>query len=166
MNTTVLRIFNNYGPRAHYEGDAGEIIPRSIVNILYGKNPIVFGDGLITRDFFYVKDTARALAGLIDIDNIAGEIINIGTGEEITMKDLLAKLLQLMGKEKELPIQFLEDRPADVMRLWVDATKFKNITGFTNLMPFEEGLKTTIQYYMELMEKKNMLSEIKLKNWE
>lgn len=166
MNTTVLRIFNNYGPRAHYEGDAGEIIPRSIVNILYGKNPIVFGDGLITRDFFYVKDTARALAGLIDIDNIAGEIINIGTGEEITMKDLLAKLLQLMGKEKELPIQFLEDRPADVMRLWVDATKFKNITGFTNLMPFEEGLKTTIQYYTELMEKKNMLSEIKLKNWE
>ena len=166
MNTTVLRIFNNYGPRAHYEGDAGEIIPRSIVNILYGKNPIVFGDGLITRDFFYVKDTARALAGLIDIENIAGEIINMGTGEEITMKDLLTKLLQLMGKEKELPIQFLEDRPADVMRLWVDATKFKNITGFTNLMPFEEGLKTTIQYYMELMEKKNMLSEIKLKNWE
>jgi UDP-glucose 4-epimerase len=166
MDTTVLRIFNNYGPRAHYEGDAGEIIPRSIVNILYGKNPIVFGDGLITRDFFYVKDTARALAGLIDIENIAGEIINIGTGEEITMKDLLTKLLKLMRKEKELPIQFLEDRPADVMRLWVDASKFKSISGFTNLMPFEEGLKTTIRYYTELMEKKNMLSEIKLKNWE
>ena len=166
MNTTVLRIFNNYGPRAHYEGDAGEIIPRSIVSILYGKNPIVFGDGLITRDFFYVKDTAKALAALIDVENIAGEIINIGTGVEITMKELLTKLLHLMGKEKELPIQFLEDRPADVMRLWVDASKFKRITGFINLMSFDEGLKTTIQCYTELMEKKNMLSEIKLKNWE
>jgi UDP-glucose 4-epimerase len=58
---TVLRIFNNYGPRAHYEGDAGEIIPRSIVKLLYDEQPYVFGDGSITRDFFYVKDTARLL---------------------------------------------------------------------------------------------------------
>jgi UDP-glucose 4-epimerase len=167
LDTTILRIFNNYGPRAHYEGDAGEVIPRSIVNILYGKNPIVFGDGLITRDFFYVKDTARALGELLNISNITGEIINIGTGEEITMKELLSILLKLMGKESELPINFLPDRPADVNRLWVNASKFKLLTGFGNLMPFEEGLKTTINYYSDLMSKKeNLLSEIKIKNWE
>lgn len=70
MDTTVLRIFNNYGARAHYEGDAGEIIPRSIVNIIYGKAPIIFGDGKVTRDF-YVKDTASALSLLLDIKTLA-----------------------------------------------------------------------------------------------
>ena len=167
LDTTILRIFNNYGERAHYEGDAGEIIPRSIVNILYNQHPVIFGDGLVTRDFFYVKDTAKALAQLLNIKNITGEILNIGTGLEITMKDLLLKLLQIMGKSDELPIQYLEDRPADVPRLWVNASKFKSITGFTNLEPFESGLQTTINYYIDLMSKKdNLLAEIKVKNWE
>ena len=166
LDTTILRIFNNYGPRAHYEGDAGEIIPRSIVNILYGENPIVFGDGLVTRDFFYVKDTAKALGQLLNLSNITGEIINIGTGEEITMKTLLETLLKLMGKSKELPIKYLEDRPADVTRLWVNPSKFNKLTGFKDQMSFEEGLKTTIDYYTQLMESKNLISEIKTKNWE
>lgn len=167
LDTTILRIFNNYGPRAHYEGDAGEVIPRSVVNILYGQNPIIFGDGLVTRDFFYVKDTAKSLGKLLDLNNLTGEIINIGTGVEITMKELLGTILKLMGKEQELPIQNLADRPADVPRLWVNASKFKMLTGFVDLMPFEEGLQTTINYYVDLMSKKeNLLSEIKLKNWE
>jgi UDP-glucose 4-epimerase len=166
LDVTVTRIFNNYGPRAHYEGDAGEIIPRSIVNILYGKNPIIFGDGSVTRDFFYVKDTARALADLLDIDGITGEIINIGTGVEITMKELLSTLLRMMGKEEELPIEFLEDRPADVPRLWVNPARFKKITNFKSGYTFEEGLKETIPYYEKLMSEKDMLSEIQVKNWE
>ncbi|MEP2510670.1 MAG: SDR family NAD(P)-dependent oxidoreductase, partial [Reichenbachiella sp.] len=53
LDTTVLRIFNNYGPRAHYEGDCGEIIPRSIVRAIYGESPVIFGDGSVTRDFYY-----------------------------------------------------------------------------------------------------------------
>jgi UDP-glucose 4-epimerase len=167
LDTTILRIFNNYGPRAHYEGDAGEVIPRSIVNILYGKNPIIFGDGMVTRDFFYVKDTAKALAKLIDFKNLKGEIINIGTGVEMTMVELLTLILELMGKEKELPIQYLDDRPADVPRLWVNPSKFKMLTGFGDLMPFDEGLQATINYYVDLMNKKeNLLAEIKIKNWE
>ncbi len=166
LDTTILRIFNNYGPRAHYEGDAGEIIPRSIVNILYGKNPIIFGDGLITRDFFYVKDTARALGQLLNNTTITGEIINIGTGVEVTMKELLSLILKNMGKEKELPIVYMDDRPADVPRLWVDSSKFKKLTGFDNMMDFEAGLKITIDYYVQLMNNKNLISEIKIKNWE
>ena len=96
LNTTILRIFNNFGPRAHYEGDAGEIIPRSIVNLLYDKQPIIFGDGSVTRDFFYVKDTAAALCLLLTIDGLAGRILNIGTGVEISMKELLTVLIKQM----------------------------------------------------------------------
>jgi UDP-glucose 4-epimerase len=164
MDTTVLRIFNNYGPRAHYEGDAGEIIPRSIVNMLYGTAPVIFGDGSVTRDFFFVKDTAAALAKLLEIENINGEIINIGTGVEITMKHLLEKIIELMNTD--LNINYMEDRPADVPRLWVNPSKFKKITGFNAAYSFEEGLTETISFYKELSEGKNLISEIAVKNWE
>lgn len=166
LDVTITRIFNNYGPRAHYEGDAGEIIPRSIVNIMYGQRPIIFGDGSVTRDFFYVKDTARALCQLLQTENITGEIINIGTGTEITMKDLAQTLLEMMGKAQELPIDFHPDRPADVPRLWVNPAKFERITGFKAGYTFEQGLQETIPYYRELMQEKNLLQEIVVNNWE
>jgi UDP-glucose 4-epimerase len=165
LNTTVLRIFNNYGPRAHYEGDAGEIIPRSIVRILNNEKPIIFGDGLITRDFFFVKDTARALAGLISNPNINYKTFNIGTGVEYTMKDLLLKVLDLMNKQ-DLGLEYLPDRPADVPRLWVKADKFYNVTNFKANYSFEDGLKETIQYYVDLSTKKNLIKDIKINNWE
>lgn len=164
VDTTILRIFNNYGPRAHHEGDAGEIIPRSIVNILYGKEPIIFGDGNVTRDFFYVKDTAKALSLLLNIENLSGEIINIGTGVEITMKHLQEKLIELM--ESKLSINYLDDRPADVPRLWVNPKKFQTILNFKADYNFEEGLKECIKYYKELSIKKNLVSDIAVKNWE
>lgn len=166
LDVTITRIFNNYGPRAHYEGDAGEIIPRSIVQMLYGKAPIIFGDGSVTRDFFYVKDTARALSELMTMDNLTGEIINIGTGVEITMKDLMLQLIEAMGWSGKMEIDYQADRPADVPRLWVDPSKFRSITNFKNEMPFQDGLKETIEYYKEKMADGDMLSEIQVKNWE
>lgn len=166
LDVTITRIFNNYGPRAHYEGDAGEIIPRSIVQMLYGKAPIIFGDGSVTRDFFFVKDTARALTELMAKENLTGEIINIGTGVEITMKDLMLQLIEAMGLSGKMEIDFQEDRPADVPRLWVDPSKFRSITNFSNEMSFIQGLKETIDYYKEKMADGDMLSEIQVKNWE
>lgn len=163
LPVTVLRIFNNYGPRAHYEGDAGEIIPRSIVNMLYGKNPIIFGDGSVTRDFFFVKDTARVLTGLLDIENLQGQIINIGTGEEITTKQLMEKIIHLVNHGNT--IEYLDDRPADVPRLWVDNSKFLKITGFKSSITFDQGLIETIEYYRELKKSHDLISEITTLNW-
>jgi UDP-glucose 4-epimerase len=163
LPVTVLRIFNNYGPRAHYEGDAGEVIPRSIVNMLYGKNPIIFGDGSVTRDFFFVKDTAKVLSELINTKGLAGEIINIGTGEEITMKHLMEQLITLVNNGNH--IEYLDDRPADVPRLWVNNAKFKTITGFKSAVSFEQGLTETINYYKDLKKNHDLISEIKTLNW-
>jgi UDP-glucose 4-epimerase len=167
---TVFRIFNNYGPRAHYVGDAGEIIPRSIVRILYGEQPIVFGNGSITRDFFFVNDTTAALSIFLNLaqtekqSQIVGQTYNIGTGTEHTMKDLLEKVLLLMGK-KEMGLKYLPDRPADVPRLWVAADKFNAITNFKPAYPFDDGLKETIAYYENKMLEKDMRGEIKINNW-
>jgi UDP-glucose 4-epimerase len=164
VSSTVLRIFNNYGPRAHYEGDAGEIIPRSIVKILYNEPPIIFGDGSITRDFFYVKDTASALANLLFIENLNGLTINIGTGKEISMKELVTYLLQVMQRE-ELGIQFLPGRPADVPQLWVDAAKFYKLTKFKPAYTFQDGLAHTVAYYQEKLLQKDLISQIENFNW-
>ncbi len=171
LPVTILRIFNNYGPRAHYEGDAGEIIPRSIVRILYGELPLLFGDGSHSRDFFYVKDTAQALTQLLSIAGgerkaaITAQTYNIGTGREYSMKTLLTTILALMGRGG-LGIKYLPARPADVPRLWVDAGKFAALTSFTPRYSFEEGLQETITYYESLMKEKNLLQAIEPLNWE
>lgn len=165
LDATVLRIFNNYGPRAHYEGDAGELIPRSIVKALYGQQPVINGDGAITRDFFYVKDTARALVDLIDIPGLAGVTMNIGTGIEYSLVAVIEKILSLMEK-KNLGMKFIESRPADVPRLWVNAYKFYHLTKFKPSFSFEAGLTETIKYYRDLSKTKDLISQIKLKNWE
>lgn len=165
LNITILRMFNNFGPRAHYEGDAGEIIPRSIVKIINGSQPVIFGDGSITRDFFYVRDTAKALSSLIDIPDINGITMNLGAGIEYSMKYVIETVLKLMNKI-EMGMRYMEDRPADVPRLWVDAQKFKVITGFKSEFSFEEGLRETISYYKNLSNEKDLLSEIIEKNWE
>ena len=164
MDTTVLRIFNNYGPRAHYEGDSGEIIPRSIVKLLYGESPVIFGNGLITRDFFFVKDTAKLLTSLINYNNLNGETINVGTGVEITMKYLLEKIVELMPQYKA-ELAYLDPRPADVPRLWVDNTKLNSLINVEEGKSFNDGLKETIDYYVQLSKRKKLINEIELINW-
>jgi UDP-glucose 4-epimerase len=166
LDATILRIFNNFGPRSHYEGDAGEIIPRTIVQSLYNQPPVIFGKGEITRDFFYVKDTVKVLSDLINLPAISGEIINIGTGEEISMKLLTEKILAATGKQDQLKIEYLDPRPADVTRLWVDTKKFKRLTNFKARYSFEEGLTETIHYFENLKKEKNLLEDLKIKNWE
>jgi UDP-glucose 4-epimerase len=165
LPTTVLRIFNNYGPRAHYEGDAGEIIPRSIVKILNNQQPIIFGDGMITRDFFFVKDTARVLFDLLSVkERLVGETINIGTGEEITMKFLIEKILDVMQLQ-ELGIEYMADRPADVPRLWVDNRKFRSIACYFPSSNFDENLLETINYYREISKSKDLINNLQTINW-
>lgn len=164
LNATVLRIFNNYGPRAHYEGDAGEIIPRTIVRILNGQNPVIFGDGSVTRDFFFVRDTARVLADLLNVSGLTGQTVNVGTGMEITMRLLTEKLIQLMPGHS-VAVDYLEDRPADVPRLWVDNSKLKSIMSLDGLKDFEAGLAETIAYYRGLGQPADLLAAMSVRNW-
>ena len=163
LDAYVLRIFNNYGPRAHYEGDSGEIIPRSIVKIIYGENPVIFGKGYVTRDFFYVKDTAKVLTSFITQPPV-NRLMNIGTGTEHTMIELLENLIKLMP-QYNAQINYADDRPADVPRLWVENKIFKSMGILPNPVELKDGLKSTITFYEELSKSKNLLEEIVEKNW-
>lgn len=164
LRSTVLRIFNNYGPRSHFEGDAGEMIPRTIVRLLNGLPPVVFGDGRITRDFFFVRDTARVLCQLLAVEGIEGATINIGTGVEITMRELAEQLVRTSDCPG-LSVQYLEDRPADVPRLWVDNTKLRSMISFADLMSFPAGLAETWRYFSSLGNPETLLRRLSLNNW-
>lgn len=165
VETTVVRLFNNYGPRSHWENDIGELIPRTIVLALYGESPVIFGDGTNTRDFLYVKDTARALTELIKLSNLRGKVINVGSGREISIIEVVKLILRLVGKH-ELKIDFQAGRPADVPRLWAAPQVFFKLSGFKPRSSFRVGLRETITYYKKMAKTRNLIAEIKIKNWE
>ena len=91
--------------------------------------------------------------------------MNIGTGVEYTITFVVETILRLMGKH-ELGINYIEARPADVPRLWVDAGKFYRLTRFQPAGSFEEGLRATIQYYTSLCQGRDLSAQMIVKNWE
>ncbi len=121
--------------------------------------------GIRANNFFFVKDTAKLLCSLMDYDNLNGETINVGTGEEITMKDLLEKVVELMP-DYDSKVEYLPPRPADVPRLWVDNSKLKELVNVEQGVNFETGLKETLDFYIKLSKDKNLATEIELYNWE
>ena len=156
LDTVVIRPFNAYGPRSHHEGDAGEIIPKSIVRALNGEPVLVFGDGLQTRDFTYVVDTAKGLVAAAESDHTVGMTLNIGSNFEISIKKLAEKIVEAVGNPAA-HISHLENRPGDVLRLYADSTEFYKMTDWHPAVSFDDGLAETVQWFKDSPEK---LSEL------
>ncbi len=148
MPTVVVRPFNTFGPRSHHEGDAGEVIPKSIVRALNGENILVFGDGSQTRDFTYVEDTAAALVKSAEYDEMVGNTCNIGSNFEISIKELAEKIQKMVGNSNS-NILITKDRPGDVLRLYADTSKFHGITRWKSAVGFEDGMRETIAFFRE-----------------
>lgn len=141
LNISILRPFNLYGPRQNMELYAA-VIPMTINNILYGKNPVIEGDGNQTRDFTYVKDVTDFAVKLVDSDKIVGRVINLGQGTELSINDLMCLICKIM----ELPIQEIEykpPRPSDVERLFADISLAKKLLDYNPKTSLETGLILT-----------------------
>jgi UDP-glucose 4-epimerase len=161
-----VRPFNNYGPRAHFEGDSGEVIPRFILRALAGQPPVIFGDGSHTRDFLYVQDCAEALVAIAECDALLGDLVNLGYGEEIKIGALAGLVLAAMGRTDLTP-QHEAERPGDVPRLWVDPAKLRKATGFRPRTAPGAGLAATEAYYRGLYAADpGCLARMQTRNWE
>lgn len=147
MNTTVIRPFNTYGPRSHHEGDAGELIPKSIVRALSGQDILVFGDGTQTRDFTYVEDTALGLITAAESDEMIGKTLNIGSNFEIPIKQVVSQIIETTGAKVNMSLT--PDRPGDVLRLYADPSQFMELSLWRPQTGFSEGLKKTIRYFKD-----------------
>ena len=166
LPVVCVRPFNNYGPKSHFEGDSGEVIPRFLLRALAGQAPVIFGDGGHTRDFLYVTDCAETLARVASADALIGEVVNLGYGEETRIDVLARVVLEATGRTDLTPI-FEAPRPADVPKLWVDTTKLKATIDFRPKVSLHDGVCRTLDYFRTLYrENPAVLEQIRLKNWE
>ena len=146
FKTIVVRPFNTYGPRSHYEGDAGEVIPKSVIRALNGQPILIFGDGSQTRDFTCVEDTAKGLLATVKCDEAIGLTLNMGSNFEVSIKDLAETIIDIVGNP-EAKVEYIASRPGDVLRLYADSTAFNSLTGWMPGVTFEEGLLKTIEWF-------------------
>ena len=164
LETVIVRPHNNYGPREHYAGSAGEVIPRFILWCLTGEAPIIYGNGRQTRDFTYVSETAEFLAILALHQPAAGEVFNVCRGEEVSVLELAEKICRLAGG-LSAP-RFLPGRPSDVLRLWGDASKLQKTIGRKPEISIEQGLGLTIEWFRENVPlSKDVMQSLTLRNW-
>ncbi|MDJ0600808.1 MAG: dTDP-glucose 4,6-dehydratase [Crocosphaera sp.] len=149
--TIITNCSNNYGPFHFPE----KLIPLMCINILLGKPLPVYGDGQNIRDWLYVGDHCSALETVIN-QGKPGETYNIGGNNEVKNIDLVTMLCNLMDElASELPVKpskelitFVKDRPGHDRRYAIDATKIKTELGWTPQETVENGLRKTIQWYL------------------
>ncbi len=155
---TIARPFNTYGPRQ----SARAVIPTIITQIENGTKQIKLGDTTPTRDFNYVKDTCRGFIALAESDATIGEVVNIGSNFEISVKDTLKLIKKIMNSDVEFITDEQRIRPenSEVHRLWCDNAKIKELTGFTPQYSIEEGLTKTVEWFRVKENLRKYKSEI------
>jgi len=139
----TIRASNNYGPWQYPE----KFVPVIILKALRDEKIPVYGDGTNVREWLYVTDCAEGIMAAIDRGK-AGEIYNIGSKEEKQNIEVAKAILKLLGKGEEL-IEFVKDRPGHDFRYSLDTTKAKRELGWEAKTSFDEGLKKTVEWYME-----------------
>lgn len=145
LDAFIVRPFNNYGPRQNYKGYLAGIIPITAYRILNNINPEIHGTGLQSRDFIYVLDTVDAIIKLYPLMKKA-DSVNISTDGQISMKDVIYKIVNLMDYKGEVFNK--RARGADVECHNASNAKVKSMIDY-QLTSFEEGLSKTITWYKE-----------------
>ena len=144
LPVSIIRPFNTYGPRQSTRA----VIP-SIISQIYGpEDSIKLGSTSPTRDFNYVEDTARGFMAVADSDRALGEVVNVGSGREISIGDLVELLMKVTGVSKEIESEEARLRPegSEVQRLLCDNTRAREWTGWEPQVSLEEGLARTAEW--------------------
>jgi dTDP-glucose 4,6-dehydratase len=143
MPVCITRCTNNYGPNQYPE----KLIPLFILNASEDKSVPVYGDGLNVRDWIHVKDHAAAVAKVL-FEGKAGEVYNIGSGNEHNNLQITKLILEILGKPESL-IKYVEDRPGHDRRYALDSSKIERKLGWKAETSFESGLRETVRWYQE-----------------
>jgi dTDP-glucose 4,6-dehydratase len=140
----IVRPFNNYGPYQHPE----KVVPRFVTHALMDKPLTVHGDGHASRDWVFVEDVAQAIDAVIaaDIGAVAGEVINLATGRDISVSEIADMVLERLGKPASLKTHTPE-RPGQVDRHIGSTDKAERLLGWRAATSFEAGLERTIGWY-------------------
>jgi dTDP-glucose 4,6-dehydratase len=142
LPVNITRCSNNYGPYQFPE----KLIPVMIINCLKGIDLPVYGDGMQIRDWLHVADHCTAL-DIVLHKGLDGEVYNIGGNNEMTNIEIVKLIIEILGKSESL-IKFVKDRPGHDRRYAIDNTKITTQLGWKPVYTFEEGIKETIEWYL------------------
>ncbi len=158
LPVTIARPFNSYGPRQ----SARAVIPTIITQVLDGKDEIKLGMLDSTRDFTYVSDTCNGLKLLANCDKAVGKVVNIGSGAEISIKNLVELIAEIMGKNIRIATDKARLRPesSEVYRLLCDNTALKQLTGFDPQHDLRAGLEKTIEWLSKPENKQRYKADV------
>jgi UDP-glucose 4-epimerase len=146
LDVSVLRPFNNYGPRQNAGNFAG-IIPIVVNCVKHGEPVRINGDGEQTRDYLFVTDTADAAIRIYMEPRTRGAVLNIGSGREITVNALVAAMLDLLGSPQH-PVVHGPPRPGDVRRHMAGTERAAELIGFAPRVGLRDGLRETLAWYV------------------
>ena len=145
LRFTALRFFNVYGP-GQEASDYGFVVGIFLRQILQGKAPTIFGDGAQTRDFVFVEDNLEVGLRALLSTECDGEVINVGSGRQTTIKELAEEIIRLSGQT--LTPQFLPARTeGEIRHRCPDVAKCRTLIGYVPETTLEQGLRTTYQWY-------------------
>jgi NAD dependent epimerase/dehydratase len=156
---SIARPFNTYGPRQ----SARAVIPTVITQVATGSRKIKIGALHPTRDFNYIKDTINGFIAIAESDKTIGEVINIGSNYEISIRDTVNLIAEVMNVEIAYDIDLLRIRPenSEVDRLWADNSKAVRLTGWAPAYGGVEGLKRGLQETIEWFNDPDHLRQYK-----
>uniref|UniRef100_A0AAU3GUN5 dTDP-glucose 4,6-dehydratase n=1 Tax=Streptomyces sp. NBC_01401 TaxID=2903854 RepID=A0AAU3GUN5_9ACTN len=141
LDVSITRCSNNYGPYQHPE----KLIPFFVTRLMEGLPVPLYGDGGNVREWLHVDDHCRAI-DLVLGRGRAGEIYNVGGGNELANVDMAHRLLDLLGADRSL-IRWAADRKGHDRRYSLDETKIREELGYAPEVPFERGLADTVDWY-------------------
>ncbi|MBE3101376.1 MAG: dTDP-glucose 4,6-dehydratase [Firmicutes bacterium] len=146
MPINITRCSNNYGPYQFPE----KLIPLMINNCLKDKDLPVYGDGMQVRDWLHVSDHCSAIDTVLH-KGVDGEVYNIGGNNEKANIEIVKLIIKTLGKSEEL-IKYVQDRPGHDRRYAIDNTKITTQLGWKPAYTFEQGMKETIEWYLNNTE--------------
>jgi len=144
-----VRPFNNFGPLQHLE----KVVPRFITSVLLGEKLTVHGNGGAARDFLHVDDTCNALDLILQAPDhlVHGETFNVASGQHRSILDIARDVIAEMNYGAD-QIQFIEDRPGQVVRHNGDWSKIGRVLGWKPTLTWRDGLQGTIAWYRQNRE--------------
>lgn len=159
LPVTIARPFNTFGPRQ----SARAVIPTIISQIASGKKSIELGDTTPTRDFNFVKDTCLGMLQLATSEKTIGQTVNIGSNREYSIEETFNMIKKIMKKEEVLLIKDekrIRPENSEVHRLWCDNSLIQGLTGFAPKHSFEDGLKETVDWFLDPTNLKRYKTDI------
>jgi len=145
LENASVRYFNVFGPRQDPTSQYSGVLSRFMLAILQGQPPVVYGDGQQSRDFTYIDNIVDLTLRACEASGASGKVFNGGTGVRFTLNEVLKLLEKVTGKE--IAARYDPPRTGDIRDSQADISLARRALGYKPLVPFEEGLRRTWNWY-------------------